>query len=219
MLRAACGTGSTHTNGRTRLQKNQMNNWLPRVGVAYQLNAKTEVNGGFGIYTFPWNVDSYASCCLGNAISSSGSESDSTGSIAPVAFLSGTGNENPQGAKGKSINALYVNSPTAPDAYNGQNVSYMQYDQADPTQLQLEPDRATPAHQQHGGERWLRRRPRHKPSLQQRRQSDSAEPPGTERCQFAALSGVPGHQRILNRKPHRSTMRCRPSSRAALPTA
>jgi len=119
---------STHTNGRTRLQKNQWNNWLPRVGVAYQLSAKTEVNAGFGMYTFPWNVDNYASCCLGNAIAQSGNENDSTGGISPVAFLDGTGNENPQGASGRSVNSLYVNSPTAPDAYNRQNVSTMLYD-------------------------------------------------------------------------------------------
>lgn len=119
---------STHTNGRTRLQQNQFNNWLPRVGVAYQLGRKTEVNGGFGMYTFPWNVDNYASCCLGNAIAQSGNQNDSTGGIAPVAFLSGTGNENPQGGAGNSVNSLYLNSPTAPQAYNGQNVSYMLYD-------------------------------------------------------------------------------------------
>jgi len=124
--------GLTHTNGRTRLQQNQMNNWLPRVGFAYQVNNKTQVNGGFGVYTFPWNVDNYASCCLGDAIASSGSETDSTGGAAPVAFLSGTGNENPQGAKGQSVNAAFVNSSTDPTAYNGQNVSYMLYDQAIP---------------------------------------------------------------------------------------
>jgi len=123
---------STHTNGRRQLQQDQWNNWLPRVGVAYQLGTKMTVNGGFGMYTFPWNVDNYASCCLGNAIAQSGNENDSTGGIVPVAFLSGTGNENPQGAKGASVNTLYVNSPTAPQAYNGQNVSEMVYDQQIP---------------------------------------------------------------------------------------
>jgi hypothetical protein len=118
----------THTNGRTRLQQNQWNNWLPRVGFAYQVNSKTQVNGGFGMYTFPWNVDNYASCCLGNAIATNGNENDSTGGVAPVAFLSGTGNENPQGAKGASVNARFVSSPKTPEAYNGQNVSYMEYD-------------------------------------------------------------------------------------------
>ncbi len=124
--------GSTHTNGRTRLQQNQFNNWLPRVGVAYQLSPKTELNGGFGMYTFPWNVDNYASCCLGDSIALTGNQTDSTGGIHPVAFASGTGNENPQGAKGSSVNSLYLNSPTAPNAYNGQNVSYMQYNQPIP---------------------------------------------------------------------------------------
>lgn len=122
----------THTNGRTRLQQNQLNNWLPRVGVAYQLGTKMTVDGGFGMYTFPWNVDNYASCCLGNAIAQSGNETDSTSGVSPVAFLSGTGNENPQGAKGASVNSLYVSSSTAPQAYNGQNVSYMKYNQAIP---------------------------------------------------------------------------------------
>jgi hypothetical protein len=84
------------------------------------------------MYTFPWNVDNYASCCLGNAIAQSGNENDSTSGISPVAFLSGTGNENPQGASGKSVNTLFVNSPTKPDAYNGQNVSEMVYDEAIP---------------------------------------------------------------------------------------
>ena len=77
-----------------------MGHWLPRVGVAYQLGDKMTVRSGFGMYTFPWNVDSYASCCLGNSRSSSGSEADSTGNIAPVVILSSDGNTNYQGAKG-----------------------------------------------------------------------------------------------------------------------
>lgn len=123
---------STHLNGRTQLQQNQFNNWLPRVGAAWAINPRTVVRTGFGIYTFPWNVDNYAGCCLGNAASSSGAESDSTGNIDPVAFLDGTGNENPQGAAGASINSRFLNSPTAPQAYNGQPVSYMQYNQPIP---------------------------------------------------------------------------------------
>jgi len=124
--------GATHLNGRTQLQKNQMNNWLPRVGAAWAIDSKTVIRSGFGIYTFPWNVDSYASCCLGNSASSSGNESDSTGNIAPVAFLQGTGDENPQGAAGASVNTRFLKAPNTPQAYNGQAVSYMQYDQAIP---------------------------------------------------------------------------------------
>lgn len=122
----------TAANGRERLQQNRWNNWLPRVGVAYQLTPKTQLNGGFGVYTFPWNVDSYASCCMGNARSSSGSQADSTGNIKPVVILSSDGNTNYQGTAGKSVNSLYVTAPTTPEAYNGQAVSYMQYDQAIP---------------------------------------------------------------------------------------
>ena len=123
----------THVNGRTALQKSKFNNWLPRAGFAWQLNSKTVLRGGYGLYTFPWNVDSYASCCLGNARSSSGNQSDSTGNISPVVLLSSDGNTNYQGSKGSSINSLYVVAPTTPQGYNGQGVSYMQYDQ--PLQL------------------------------------------------------------------------------------
>jgi hypothetical protein len=119
----------THTNGRTQLQENKWGNLLPRFGAAYQIGTKTVVRGGFGIYTFPWNADNYASCCLGDARSSSGSEADSTGGIKPVVVLSSSGDVNYQGSAGASINSLYVNSPTAPQAYNGQSVSYMQYDE------------------------------------------------------------------------------------------
>jgi hypothetical protein len=125
---------ATHTNGRTQLQQNKMNNWLPRVGAAYQLGNKTTIRTGFGIYTFPWNVDSYASCCMGNAKSSNGSAADSTGGINPVVILSSDGNTNYQGTSGKAINSLYVLAPTTPEAYNGQAISYMQYDQAIPRQ-------------------------------------------------------------------------------------
>ncbi len=117
----------THVNGRTQLQKNQWNNWLPRFGAAYQLGTKMTVRSGFGVYTFPWNVDNYASCCMGNAFNSSGSESDSTGNIDPVVLLSSSGNTNYQGAKGASINTRYVTAPTTPNGYNGQSVSYMLY--------------------------------------------------------------------------------------------
>jgi hypothetical protein len=119
--------GSTHANGRTHLQKAIWNEFMPRVGFAYQLGAKTTVRGGWGIYTFPWSYDDYG-LGLGYAFAASGSEADNTTGVDPVAFLDGTGNENPQGAAGASINSLYKNAPTSPDSYNGQSVSYQQYD-------------------------------------------------------------------------------------------
>jgi len=97
--------GVTKANGRTALQKSQWNNWLPRVGFAYLLGGKTTLRGGFGVYTFPWNVDTYASNGLGNAFTSSGNMTDSTNNVYPVVILSSDGNTNYQGALGASINS------------------------------------------------------------------------------------------------------------------
>jgi len=117
----------THANGRTTLQKPVWNNWLPRFGFAYLLGTKTTVRGGFGMYTFPWNVDTYASAGLGNAFTTSGNETDSTNNAQPVVLLSSDGNTNYQGAKGSAINTLYRRAPTTPEAYNGQAVGFNQY--------------------------------------------------------------------------------------------
>ena len=118
--------GVTHANGRTHLQKAIWDEFMPRLGFAEQLGSKTTVRGGWGIYTFPWSYDDYG-LGLGYAFASSGSEADSDTGAQPVAFLQGTGNENPQGAAGASINSLYLDAPTGADSYNGQGVSYQQY--------------------------------------------------------------------------------------------
>ncbi len=117
----------THANNRTTLQKPVWNMFLPRVGFAYQLGSKTTLRGGFGMYSYPWNVDTYASAGLGNAFTSSGNETDSTNNVQPVVLLGSDGNTNYQGAKGSAINALYRRAPTTPDAYNGQAVGFNQY--------------------------------------------------------------------------------------------
>src|SRR5579885_2112340 len=119
----------THTNGRKALQDSRWNNWLPRLGFAYQLSNKTTVRGGFGLYSYPWNVDTYASNGLGNAFTSSGNQTDSTNNVQPVVILSSDGNTNYQGSKGSSINSLYRRAPTTPEAYNGQAVGFTQYEQ------------------------------------------------------------------------------------------
>src|SRR5689334_1602530 len=123
--------GTTAANGRHSLQKPVWNNWLPRVGFAYLLGSKTTIRGGFGMYTFPWNVDSYAGG-LGQATLSQGNESDSTGNVSPVVILSSDGNTNYQGSKGKAINAIYGPKPYTPEAYNGQAVSSYQYNAPSP---------------------------------------------------------------------------------------
>jgi hypothetical protein len=116
----------TAANGRHTLQAPQWNNWLPRVGFAYMLGKDTTIRGGFGMYTFPWNVDTYGNG-LGNAFTSSGSETDSTNNVQPVVLLASDGNTNYQGSKGASINSLYRLAPTTPQAYNGQPVGFTQY--------------------------------------------------------------------------------------------
>jgi hypothetical protein len=119
--------GTTQANGRASLQKPVWNNWLPRIGFAYLFGTKTTVRGGFGMYTYPWNVDTYASAGLGNAFTSSGNQTDSTNNAQPVVILSSDGNTNYQGAKGSAVNSLYKRAPTTPDAYNGQAVGFNQY--------------------------------------------------------------------------------------------
>lgn len=114
------------TNGRTSLQAPQWKNFLPRIGFAYMLGNNTSIRGGFGMYTYPWNVDTYGGG-LGNAFTSSGSQTDSTNNVQPVVILSSDGNTNYQGARGTSINSLYRLAPTTPEAYNGQAVGFNQY--------------------------------------------------------------------------------------------
>jgi hypothetical protein len=118
--------GKTEANGRTSLQKPVWKNWMPRVGFAYLLGTKTTVRGGFGLYTFPWNVDAFGGG-LGQASSSTGNLTDSTNNVAPVVLLSSDGNTNYQGSKGASINSLYGQRPLKPEAYNGLAVGFYQY--------------------------------------------------------------------------------------------
>ncbi len=118
--------GSTHANGRTTVQKPVWNGFLPRIGFAYQFGQNTTIRGGYGIYTYAWSFDNYG-VGIGQAFSSSGSEQDKTKGALPVAKLSDDGSTNYQGAAGASINSLYLARPTTPDAYNGQNVTYEQY--------------------------------------------------------------------------------------------
>jgi hypothetical protein len=120
--------GITAVNGRTALQQSKFNNWMPRIGFAYLPDQNTTIRGGFGVYTFPWNVDTYGSNGLGNAFTSSGNLTDSTNNVQPVVILSSDGNTNYQGAVGSSINSRFQLAPTAPDSYNGQSVGFQQYD-------------------------------------------------------------------------------------------
>jgi Carboxypeptidase regulatory-like domain/TonB dependent receptor len=127
--------GPTKANGRTSLQANTFNTWQPRLGMAWAIDPKTTLRGGFGVYSYTWSLDTYGgnntNYGMGAAVSSSGSSTDQTSGITPITKLDGTGTNFVTAA------ALpFVSASTAPDAYNGQNVGYVQYHTPVPRILQ-----------------------------------------------------------------------------------
>lgn len=119
--------GFSHANGRTSIQKPVWNSWMPRLGFAYAMGRSTTLRGGWGIYTFPWNTDTYGGPVIGGAFGATGSQNDSTNGASPVVILSSSGNTNYQGAKGASINSLYLSAPTGAASWNGQPLGYQEY--------------------------------------------------------------------------------------------
>lgn len=106
---------STHANGRTSLQANIYNTFLPRVGFSLLAHGNTTIRGGFGLYAYNYSLDETGTG-MGSALSSQGSVSDQTNGITSVVSLSGSGSNLP-----------YVAPTTNPAALNGQGVNYMKY--------------------------------------------------------------------------------------------
>jgi Carboxypeptidase regulatory-like domain len=116
---------STHANGRTALEANVYDTFLPRIGLSWAIRPNTTVRGGFGIYAYNWSLDTYGSG-MGNAVGSSGSYGDPTNGIYPATILGGNGdsilassfyNGPPQ----NSGSALpYTSGSTDPTRFNGQ---------------------------------------------------------------------------------------------------
>lgn len=127
--------GSTKAHGRDSLQAPNYSTFLPRVGFAYQRGPKTVLRGGFGLFGYTWSDDTYGPG-LGGAFGSNGGIKDNTNGTNPVVLLSSDGNTNYQGPGGLSVNQAYLTAPTAPDAYNGQGISYQQYHTPVPKILQ-----------------------------------------------------------------------------------
>jgi hypothetical protein len=117
--------GVSHANGRTTLQSPVWNTFLPRFGFSYQTDPRTVVRGGVGLYAYTWSIDS-AGGGMGGAFGDRGSSSDSTNGAYDVVQLDSDGRSTAQ-PSGNSINSLYLSSPTTPQAYNGQSVTYNQY--------------------------------------------------------------------------------------------
>ncbi len=112
--------GSTHANGRTRIQNSVYSTFLPRFGFAYQLDPNTVIRGGFGIYAYNWSNDTYNGGVMGAAFGSQGNVTDSTNGVTPVVILSGSG-----------ANLPYLAASTDPTQLNGagNNLNYAQYHQ------------------------------------------------------------------------------------------
>jgi len=100
-------------DGRTNLENNLYNIFLPRLGFAWSPRSNWVVRGGFGIYDGPWSLDTYAGGAEGLGTNSHGSLS-STDQIHPVFVLSQ--------ANYGSLN--YVGPNTSPSSFNGQGPSY-----------------------------------------------------------------------------------------------
>jgi hypothetical protein len=82
---------STHANGRTALEANVYNTFLPRVGFSWAMRPNMTVRGGFGLYAYNWSLDTYGTG-MGASFGSSGNYTDPTNGIYPAAILAGNGN-------------------------------------------------------------------------------------------------------------------------------
>jgi hypothetical protein len=112
--------GSTHANGRSRIQDSVYSTFLPRLGFSYQLDPNTVIRGGFGIYAYNWSNDTYNGGVMGAAFGSQGNVTDSTNGVTPVVILSGSG-----------ANLPYLAASTNPSQLNGagNNLNYAQFHQ------------------------------------------------------------------------------------------
>ncbi len=113
--------GSTHANGRTALQENVWNTFLPRAGFNWQPIPSTTFRGGIGLYSYNWSLDNYGSG-MGHPFGSSGSISDQSNGVVPAVKLGGSGD-----VYGTSTPLPFSAASTSPDRFNGQNVGWNPY--------------------------------------------------------------------------------------------
>ncbi|MFT4113242.1 carboxypeptidase regulatory-like domain-containing protein [Silvibacterium sp.] len=113
--------GSTKAHGRGALQADVYNTILPRVGFSWQPKQDTTLNGGFGVYSYNWSLDTYGGG-MGGAVLSSGNDSDQTNGITPITKLDGPGT-----IYGTSTPLPYSAASTSPTRFNGQAVTYNEF--------------------------------------------------------------------------------------------
>ena len=119
--------GETHANGRTSLQANVYNTFLPRVGFAWAVRPNTTIRGAFGLYAYNWSLDTYGGG-MGGSVEASGSVSDNTSGITPVVLLGGNGDAITPVTGGDSGTPLpYTAASQDPARFNGQGANYTQY--------------------------------------------------------------------------------------------
>jgi len=110
---------STHANGRTALEANAYDTFLPRVGVSWAIRPNMTVRGGFGLYAYNWSLDTYGSG-MGAAVGASGGYADTTNGITPAVLLGGNGNTIVPVTGGVSNTPLpYTSGSTDPARFNG----------------------------------------------------------------------------------------------------
>jgi hypothetical protein len=123
---------STHANGRTALEANVYNTFLPRVGFAWAARPNTTFRGGFGLYSYNWSLDTYGHG-MGSSFGSSGNYTDPTNGIYPAAILGGNGDavlassfyNGPPQDSGTPL--PFTAGSQDPTRFNGSGVDYQLY--------------------------------------------------------------------------------------------
>jgi len=118
---------STHANGRTALEANRYNTFLPRVGFAWAMRPNMTVRGGFGLYAYNWSLDTYGTG-MGSSFGASGNYTDPSNGITPAALLGGNGNIVTPVTGGVSTAPLpFTLSSQNPTRFNGVGFNTLAY--------------------------------------------------------------------------------------------
>ena len=102
---------TTKANGRTQLQNNVFDTFLPRVGFAWQVHPGMVLRGGYGLYAYLWSLDTYG-YDEGASFGFKGNTTDQTNGLTAVGKLAST------------TGFAYIGATQSSSGYNGQGVNY-----------------------------------------------------------------------------------------------